>query len=339
MPMPPRRFSQLRWLQLLVCGCAIIGAAALIAFGVLGYGHLTGIWLSAAGGMVLFFAIIILTITTLLLKIEATTYRLFNELRDANEHLEKHMAKLELIAENTRISDAAKSLAHREEELDALRQAIRDDIRMERWDLGFKFLGEMERRFGYEEEAGHLREELERARREGMEAKLTAVIQMIEEHFKEKEWELAQSEIDRLKRLLPADNRIDGLTQRLANLRNEHKKELLAAWDEAVERSDTDHAIEVLKELDQYLTPKEAEELKATARSVFKEKLLQIGVQFRFAVKGKRWRDALDIGLELVREYPNARMAHEVRGMLEVLRERARQTETSGAPQATSGPA
>jgi hypothetical protein len=32
----------------------------------------------------------------------------------------------------------------------------------------------------------------------------------------------------------------------------------------------------------------------------------------------------LDAGLEIVREFPNARMAREVREMLDVLRERAR---------------
>jgi Mg/Co/Ni transporter MgtE len=98
---------------------------------------------------------------------------------------------------------------------------------------------------------------------------------------------------------------------------------LKLAWEEAVRRSDTDHAIDILRELDEYLSPAEAEALQASARDVFKEKLLQLGVQFRFAVTEKRWQDAVTIGLELVRDFPNARMAVEVREALDTLRERA----------------
>ena len=115
----------------------------------------------------------------------------------------------------------------------------------------------------------------------------------------------------------------------MGTLKEQHKQELRAAWDLAVRRSDTDHAIEVLKELDQYLSPAEAKALQNTARDVFKEKLLQVGVQFRFAVKEKRWQDALDTGLELIRDFPNARMANEVRDALDTLRERSRQVAAS----------
>jgi hypothetical protein len=77
------------------------------------------------------------------------------------------------------------------------------------------------------------------------------------------------------------------------------------------------------------------EAIQSTARTVFKEKLLQLGVQFRFAVQGKRWQDAVDIGLELIREFPNARMAHEVRERIETLRERARAAATGQSADAT----
>ncbi len=106
-------------------------------------------------------------------------------------------------------------------------------------------------------------------------------------------------------------------------MRDRHKAELREEWDEAIRRSDTDQAIDILKELDQYLSPAEAHTLQTSARHVFKDKLLQLGVQFRFAVTEKRWADALTTGLELVRDFPNARMANEVRAALDTLRERA----------------
>ena len=59
-------------------------------------------------------------------------------------------------------------------------------------------------------------------------------------------------------------------------------------------------------------------------------------MQFRFAVSERRWQDALDIGLELIRDFPNARMANEVREVMDTLRERARSKSTE--PQATGTP-
>ncbi len=115
------------------------------------------------------------------------------------------------------------------------------------------------------------------------------------------------------------------LIERKKALREHPKQALLRSWDEAVRRSDVDNAIDILKELDEYLSPAEAESLQTAARDVFKEKLLQLGVKFRFAVTEKRWEDAVSTGMELVEEFPNARMANEVREALDTLRERAKQ--------------
>ena len=232
---------------------------------------------------------------------------------------------LEAIAENTRLSDSAKSLARRDQELDALRSAIRDDIRKENWEAGLTLIDEMERRFGYKEEADRVREELDDARNDRIQKKLSEAVEMIESHFQSHEWDRAQGEIDRLANALPDDSRVLSLQDRIKALRQQHKQELKAAWDDAVRRNDTDHAIDVLKELDVYLSPAEAQTLQTSARNVFKEKLLQVGIQFRFAVTERRWQDALTTGLELIRDFPNARMANEVREAMDTLRERARE--------------
>lgn len=292
-------------------------------------------WMIVAGGFVIFFAIMVMTLTPLILKIESTTARQLGELRDLNERLAKQLGLLESMAENTRISDAAKALAHRDQELDALRTAIRDDVRNEKWELALNLIDEMERRFGYKEEADRLRDEVDEARNIAIQAKLQEAIEMIESHFQSHQWDRAQSEIDRLLNALPDDATVLGLQDRMKVLMEQHKDELKIAWDEAVRRSDTDLAIDILKELDQYLSPAEAQALQSSARDVFKEKLLQRGVQFRFAVTEKRWNDALTIGLELMREFPNTRMADEVREALDTLRERAR---AAAEPEAVQAP-
>jgi tetratricopeptide (TPR) repeat protein len=248
---------------------------------------------------------------------------------------------LESIVENTRLSDAAKSLSHRKEELDTLRNTIRGDLRNEMWEAALNLIEEMEQRFGFKEEADRFREELDDARNEAIETKLREAIEMVESHFQSHDWDRAQSEIDRLLHALPDNAKVFSLQDRMEALKAERKQELLLEWDEALRRNDTDRAIDILKKLDEHLSVAEAKSLQSSARNVFKEKLLQVGVQFRFAVMEKRWQDALSIGLELIREFPNARMADEVREVLDTLRERARaapQTEAENVHEVSPQP-
>ncbi len=325
MSLPPERFSQLRWLHNVVCIVALIGSACAIGAGVIGFDTSSSTWLFVVGVAMLLVVLTLATLMPLLLKIEATLTRHLHQLQSLEEGLGKQNKILDSIAENTRISDAAKGLAHRDQELDALSGAIRAEIRARKWEAALNLVDEMEKRFGYRHEAEALREELDEARATAVELKLDQMVERIEKLFHAHDWDQATIEIDRMAAALPGNTKTQVLQDRLVSLKDKRKDELRHEWDEAVRRSDTDHAIEVLRELDSYLSSSEAQELQASARDVFKEKLLQLGVQFRFAVTEKRWQDALNIGLNLVKDFPNARMANEVREALDTLRDRARQ--------------
>ena len=106
--------------------------------------------------------------------------------------------------------------------------------------------------------------------------------------------------------------------------RDEHKKVLLSRWDEAVKKNQIDEGIEILQLLDNYLSPKEAAALEESARGVFRAKLSSLGVQFKMLVTEKKWGEALRIGKEIIDEFPNSRMAQEVRDKLGVLEGRAK---------------
>jgi soluble cytochrome b562 len=302
---------------------AMVAGLVLIVLGLVGYGESHQLWLVIAGFFILFASVMQITIMPLLLKIESTVARQHGEIRDLHLSIERQMSHLAAIAENTRISEAAKSLAHRDQEIEAFRAAILEDIRLAKWEAALKLVDDMEVRFGYKQEAEKLREELDEARSDAIQGKLQEAISQIEKHFLAHDWERAQQEIDRLANALPDETKIASLFDRMKALREQHKNNLREQWDESVRRSDVDQAIDILKELDQYLSPAEAQTLQDSARDVFKEKLLQLGVQFRFAVNEKRWQDALNIGVELVRDFPNARMAGEVREAIDTLRQRA----------------
>ena len=325
MATPPIRFSQLRWLHNLACVLGIVGGCALVTLGLVGVESSPSGWLMVAGGFGLLLAAVFMTIMPLLVKMEATVARQLSEFRELKNEIARQSADLQVIARNTGFSDAAKSLTHRDQELETLRAAIRADIENQKWESAFGLIEAMENRFGAKEEADALREELDNARGDAIQARLAEAIKMIEVHFAAHDWARARVEIDRLAAALPGNTKVAALVDREKMLKEKHKEEMKAAWQEAVRRSDTDLAIDILRELDQYLSPAEAHTLQSSARHVFKEKLLQLGVQFRFAVTEKRWNDAINTGLELVRDFPNARMANEVREALDTLRERARQ--------------
>jgi outer membrane protein assembly factor BamD (BamD/ComL family) len=66
-------------------------------------------------------------------------------------------------------------------------------------------------------------------------------------------------------------------------------------------------------------------------RLVFKEKLNNLGKQFSNAVQDHKWREAIDVGDTIVRDFPNTRIAQEVREKMDLLRQRAAGLEPAGA--------
>ena len=79
----------------------------------------------------------------------------------------------------------------------------------------------------------------------------------------------------------------------------------------------------LMKRLDAYLSPAEAESLQETARSIVKAKLESLKDQFSRAVHESNWHEALRIGDVIIRDFPNTQMAKEVRDNLDALKQRA----------------
>ena len=59
------------------------------------------------------------------------------------------------------------------------------------------------------------------------------------------------------------------------------------------------------------------------AKGVIGKKRDNLGVQFKMAVHDHDWAHAVAAGEQIIAEFPNTRMAEEVRGMIDLLRERA----------------
>lgn len=300
-----------------------IGGVVLVILALAGDVAANKLWMGVFGAVALVGGLLILIFLQLLLKLESNTFRLQSQLLDVQEVGNRQCELLHKIVEHTAISDAAKSLANRSEELEALRAAIRADLLAEKWEAALSLVDAMERRFGAGDEVDALRAEIIEFRTDAMRRKFEQANRIIEELMDKHEWDKALHEIDRLQRVLPDEPRVARLRTRLNERRESRKQELLKLWHRAASREDVDEGIKVLVELDSYLTREEAKSLENSARNVFRAKLMQLGMQFQFAVREQRWRDALEIGVQIIEEFPNTRMSKEVADAMDGLRRRA----------------
>jgi len=222
------------------------------------------------------------------------------------------------------LSDKAKSLIYREQEIQAVREAVHHDLMSQHYETAGAMIDKIEHEFGYADEAAQLRLEMQTSREATLDEKIDATIERIHSLLSEQQWARALRETQRVVKLFPDNEKISALPKQISAARTAYKKRLLQQYGEAVRKNDIDRGLDLLKELDRYLTPQEGAALQESARGVFKARLHQIGVQFAISVNDQEWEEAIAAGQEIIREFPNSRMAQEVRSKLDAMRAKAR---------------
>lgn len=227
------------------------------------------------------------------------------------------------LAEEQALSDDARRVLNRKRERDLLRKAIEEDIAVEDWDAAMVLVKELAERFGYRSDAEEFRTKIETARYKTVERRVEDGIRSLDNLIVQLHWPEAEQEAARLSRLYPDSPRVEGLRHRVETARQRYKAELERRFLTASESGDSEEALELLKELDQYLTEAEAEPYREVARGVVGRARENLGVQFKLAVQDRQWGIAASVGERIIREFPNSRMAQEIREMIDGIRERA----------------
>jgi hypothetical protein len=243
--------------------------------------------------------------------------------------LDQVTAQLKLMGDQQLLSDRAKHIAFRDKDRDAIRRAVQEDIARQDWDAATKLADDMEREFGLKAEAERFREEIRVKCKECALKQVEEGLAAIDKHTRAEQWNSALREAEKLMQSHGDDERVRNLPRDIEARRQAYKQQLLESWNEAVARHDVDGSIEILKQLDTYLTPREAEGMQETARHIFREKLNTLGKQFATSVQEHRWAEATRVGDAIVRDFPNTRIAQEVREKMDVLRKRAAEPETA----------
>jgi len=263
-----------------------------------------------------------------LLTMLSRVFKILDALKDNSAKLENLAGALEKIStglaqinQSTRVSEAAKAIAFRDVDRMSLRQAVFEKLQKQDFAAAEQLIAEIAKRPEYSDLAVQLKEQTEKYRTATDQERISQVIANVEKLIDRCQWARASSQIEELIKTYPDDERAKAVRRELIEKKQERKRILLAAWDDAVQKQETDRSLEILKELDMYLTPSEGLALQEAARDVFRTKLHNLGVQFSIAVTERQWATALDVGQQIIEDFPNSRMAEEIREKLDVLRQ------------------
>ncbi len=312
--MPPEKKND-SWMTLLY-GLLLLAGLMLFAVGVIDRSRTGESTMLALGALAVIIPGAMFPVTWLLLRMQTPSQTYDNQFDAVRELLAS-------INERIMISDTAKRLAFRESDREALRHAIADDVAKNDLDAALVLVDEMMTTYGYKQEGEELRQQILSARAAMLDKQVLEAVAVFDQMLARHEWDRASAEAKKLQRLFPDSARVADLPKRVLAAKQGHKLELERQFLEAAKRDDVETAMELLKLLDRYLTEREAAPLLEVARGVIGKKRQNLGVQFKLAVNDQEWVEAFKVGETIMREFPNTKMADEVRDMMDLLRERA----------------
>lgn len=228
-----------------------------------------------------------------------------------------------VLNEQASLSDDARRILNRASEREVLCRAIEEDMGAQNWDAALVLVKELADRFGYRAEAEQFRTRIDDARRQTRDREITDAVGYLDGLILQRRWDEAMADAGRIMRLYPDSPRVESLRARVTEARGSLKRDLERRFLEASQEGKSDEALELLRELDQYLTTAEAEPLRELARGVIGKARENLGAQFKLAVQDKRWREASQLGAAIISQFPNTRMAGEVRSVIDGIREKA----------------
>lgn len=228
-----------------------------------------------------------------------------------------------VISEQAAPSDDARRVLNRATERQMLCRAIEQDFQNREWEAAIVLCDELANRFGYRGDADEFRARIDRERWGDIDAAAREGLALIDGMLLQRRWADAEREGARLARQYPQMERMTGLPQRVAQAREDYKIEVKQRFLEADGGGRPEEAMSLLKELDTLLTEAEAAPLRDTARNVIAKARDSMGEQFKAAIEDEDWADAVTIGRRIIADFPNTKMAGEVRDLLDGILARA----------------
>lgn len=263
----------------------------------------------------------LLTMLTRVIKILDALKDNSAKLEELTQAFEQIHIGLAQINKSTRISDTVKSIAFKDADRQSLKEVVFEKLQAKEFNAAKEIIEEIEKHPEYCELAEELKEQADQYQNATEQERMNQIISHIEKLIDDAQWTRASAQIEGLVKANPGSEQARNMRLVLYERKQERKRILLAAWDDAVTSQETDRSLAILKELDSYLTPSEATALQEAASDIFRIKLHTLGVQFSMAVSERRWADALDVGQKIIKDFPNSKMCQEIYAKLDVLKQ------------------
>lgn len=310
--------------SLFLASIAVAGIAALFANAQAWLGVRTVLWLLAGALLTASFAVALFALLLSCSKIIALSKDSSEQIETAAEIAERNHDALTQIAKTIGLSDAAKVVIFRDKEMSQLREAVLAALHEHDFDSTNTMIEFLSTHPRYADLSLQLRQLADQYQNATEDEQVNQTIEYIYELCKNHNWDRANSEVERLRQAFPKSAKAEAIGDKIRELKTTRKMDLLKEWDQAVKNDNTDQSLEILKELDLYLTANEGLALQESASEIFKSKLHNLGLEFTLAVSNKQWQHALTTGQQIIDDFPNSRMAHEINGKMHILKEKTK---------------
>lgn len=247
---------------------------------------------------------------------KADADRIIDQVRQVQQAMER-------TAQHAALSDDARRVLNRSKERELLTRAIEEDIRSQDWSAAQILVTELAQRFGYERDAEQFRMRIELARAENLDKEVSEAIHQLDHLIVQRRWDDALVAADRIAAGFPVSPRVRGLRDRVSTAKRQYKEELERRFLLAAQAERAEEAMEIMRDLDHYLSEHEAEPFREVARGVIGKARENLGAAFKLACQDRQWEVAISLGEQISQQFPNTRMAQEVKQMLPSIRQRA----------------
>lgn len=234
--------------------------------------------------------------------------------------LKEHRDLLKHISSDVKLSEASKRIAFKDADREGLSNFVLETLHKHEFEKTDASIKEIAQTPSYEDFAETLRAEVKSYKEADKKERVDKVITHINMLMEKYQWVKASQQIESLMQAFPDSEAAKNMPEVLSSKKEQRKRELLEKWNEAVNRNDTDQSLSILRELDLYLTPSEALALQESAKDAFRSKLHNLGVQFSMEASDKQWTKAIVTGAEIIKKFPNTKMADEIKGKMDIMK-------------------
>ncbi len=239
-----------------------------------------------------------------------------------NGQIRRTNEQLAVIARQQLLSDRTKAIAYRANDRKAMLDAIAEESTRGDYEAALALVGEMEESFGNLAEAERTRAEISRARESNELVVIRQAREKVQALTTAEQWGEAEQLASQTVRRFPNSLIATELHIDIVNARQSLKATLTDELKACMERRDADRGVKVLEKLDKYISPEEADGLRESVRTLFVERISGLKDRFARAVQANAWAESLALADTILKEFPSSKLAQEVKGMYDSLRER-----------------